>query len=185
MKIYTRRGDQGETDLFGGLRVGKDDVRVEAYGAVDELNSVVGLASAQTRQVDIRKLCDAVQNALFDLGAYLATPEESRREKSGVPKPESEQIVELEEAIDSFEEELAPLKNFVLPGGSIPSASFHLARTVCRRAERNCVALTRISPIDPLVLGYLNRLSDFLFVVARLENARANVPDVEWSARRK
>lgn len=185
MKIYTRRGDQGETDLFGGPRVGKDDVRVEAYGAVDELNSVVGLASAQTAQDDVRELCNLIQNTLFDLGAYLATPEESRREKGGIPKPENEQIIELEEAIDSFETELTPLRNFVLPGGAVASASFHLARTVCRRAERNCVALMREANIDPLALGYLNRLSDLFFVVARLENARSDVSDVEWTGRKR
>ena len=185
MKIYTRRGDRGETDLFGGPRVAKDDLRVEAYGAVDELNAVVGMAAASTAHDDVRELCREIQNALFDLGAYLATPDPRRREKSGVPEPDDEQIEVLERAIDTFEQELPPLRNFVLPGGNPAAAAFHLARTVCRRAERCCVSLSRESELDAPAVGYVNRLSDFFFVVARLENARDRRPDVEWVGRKR
>jgi cob(I)alamin adenosyltransferase len=185
VKIYTRRGDRGETDLFGGPRVGKDDLRVEAYGAVDELNAVVGMAAAESAHEDVAALCRDIQNALFDLGAYLATPEAKRREKSGVPEPDDEQISRLEDAIDRFEEELPALRNFVLPGGSAAAAAFHLARTVCRRAERRCVSLGRDTELDAPAIGYINRLSDLFFVLARLENARAGRPDVEWTGRKR
>jgi len=183
MKVYTRRGDQGETDLFGGGRVPKSSVRVDAYGEVDELNSFVGQAAAHTPHDDVRALLQKIQHTLFDVGSCLATPDSERREKNKLVPATPEEVAELEQAIDRFEAELAPLKNFVLPGGTAAAAAFHVARTVCRRAERRCVALAREEDVDEGNLSYLNRLSDLLFVAARLENARAGVPDVEWTGR--
>jgi cob(I)alamin adenosyltransferase len=181
MKIYTRRGDSGETDLFAGGRVGKDDVRVEAYGAVDELLAVLGTAAADSKQADLRALVAEIQTTLFSLGSYLATPDAERRSKSGLAEPSQAWVDGLERAIDRAEGELAPLKRFILPGGTRAAASFHHARVVCRRAERRCVTLHRAQPLGPEALRYLNRLSDLLFVLARVENKRAGVPDVEWA----
>jgi cob(I)alamin adenosyltransferase len=180
MKIYTRRGDSGETDLFAGGRVAKDDVRVEAYGAVDELLAVLGVAAADSAQPDSRALVAEIQRTLFALGSYLATPDAERRRKSGIAEPEQGWVDALERAIDRAESELAPLKRFILPGGTRGAASFHHARVVCRRAERRCVTLHRAQPQSEVALRYLNRLSDLLFVLARLENKRAGVADVEW-----
>jgi len=185
VKIYTRRGDAGETDLFGGERVAKDHTRVAAYGAVDELNAVLGQAAALTAHDDVRSLSHGVQGALFDLGAYLATPDAARREKSGIPEIGAAEVEELEGSIDAFEKELEPLRRFVLPGGTPAAAAFHVARTVCRRAERDTVALGRKETVAPPSLSFLNRLSDLLFVLARVENHRAGVPDVEWLGRER
>ncbi len=183
MKIYTRRGDGGETDLFAGGRVSKDAVRVEAYGAVDELNATLGMAASASAERDLQELCRTIQGTLFDLGAYLATPDAARREKSRVPEARQEDVDALESAIDAHEQGLEPLRNFILPGGTKAAASFHFARTVCRRAERRCVTLHGSEPLAPLALRYLNRLSDLLFVLARVENHRAEVADVEWTGR--
>lgn len=183
MKIYTRRGDAGETDLFGGPRVGKDDRRVEAYGAVDELNAALGAALALSAHADLRELGAHVQGLLFDLGAYLASPDAERRRKSRVPEPRAQDVEALEARMDAFDAELAPLRSFILPGGTPAAAAFHVARTVCRRAERRVVALHREAELDAPALRYLNRLSDLLFVLARVENARAEVADVEWHGR--
>jgi cob(I)alamin adenosyltransferase len=183
VKVYTRRGDTGETDLFGGERVAKDDARVEAYGAVDELNAVVGVAAAASKHEDLREASRRIQGELFDLGAHLATPEAAHRAKYGVPAPREGDVADLEALIDRLEGELEPLATFVLPGGTPAAAAFHQARTVCRRAERATVALARAGDVDPLALRYLNRLSDLLFVVARVENRRAGQPDVPWSGR--
>ena len=133
MKIYTRRGDQGQTDLFGGERVAKSDARVEAYGEVDELNACVGAAAAESQHADLRGLLQRVQSTLFDLGATLATPDPERREKANIPRASEADVAELEAAIDRLEGELPPLRSFILPGGSRASAAFHVARTVCRR----------------------------------------------------
>jgi cob(I)alamin adenosyltransferase len=181
MKIYTRRGDAGETDLFGAGRVSKDDARVEAYGAVDELLSALGLAAAESAQADLRTLARDLQRELFGLGSYLATPDPERRAKTGIAPPADMAVDALEAAIDRFEGELEPLKRFILPGGTRAAASLHHARTVCRRAERRCVALHRHDALAPSALRYLNRLSDLLFVLARVENKRAGVPDIEWA----
>jgi cob(I)alamin adenosyltransferase len=181
VKVYTRRGDAGETDLFGGARVPKDAPRVEAYGAVDELNAALGVAAAASGHDDVRALAAELQSRLFDLGAHLAAPDAARRAKSGLPGPRDEHVDALERRIDAFEAELPALRRFVLPGGTSASAAFHLARTVCRRAERRVVALAHVEETDPRVVRYLNRLSDLLFVLARLENRRAGLPDVEWT----
>jgi cob(I)alamin adenosyltransferase len=181
VKVYTRRGDAGETDLFGGERVAKDHQRVEAYGAVDELNAALGVAGAASASPDVSALVETLQARLFDLGAQLATPDAARRAKTGLSGPGDADVEDLERRIDTLEAELAPLRRFVLPGGSAGAAAFHLARTVCRRAERRVVALGRSEPLEPAAIRYLNRLSDLLFVLARVENRRAGRGDVEWT----
>jgi len=185
MKIYTRRGDRGETDLFGGGRVPKDDLRVEAYGAVDELNAFIGVCAAATGHADLREILLAIQDRLFGLGGYLATPDPERRARSGVPEPGDGEVTEMEGHIDGLEAEVERLQRFVLPGGCPAASALHVARTVCRRAERRTVALHRDSPLSEASLRTLNRLSDLLFVMARVENRRAGVPDVEWEGRRR
>ena len=181
MKVYTRRGDSGETDLFGGERVAKDDARVETYGVVDELNSVIGVAAAASGEKDLKDASQKIQSELFDLGAHLATPEAAHREKYSVPAPSADDVTALEQWIDRLEGELEPVKTFILPGGTPAAAAFHQARTVCRRAERAAVSLARGADLDPLAVRYLNRLSDLLFVMARIENRRAGQPDVPWT----
>ncbi len=181
MKIYTKRGDQGETDLFGGERVSKDHLRVWAYGEIDELNAWLGVAIAHTDQADLVALLQDIQRSLFDLGAFLATPSEERRVKVGIEAPAAA-VGKLEEHIDRFEDELPKMHHFVLPGGDAFAGMLHYARTVCRRAERRVIALAREEAIAPPVLQYLNRLSDFFFVLARVANKRAGVQEVPWSS---
>lgn len=182
MKIYTKTGDAGQTGLFGGDRVSKASARVEAYGDVDELNSVLGIVRADldlgTR---FETLLEAIQSRLFDLGAELAN---ERGKDLGIPLVDEDDVVAMEHAIDHAEDELAPLRTFVLPGGSRLAAHLHLARTVCRRAERRVVALAESgATVRPEVLRYLNRLSDLFFVLARLANHRAGIADVPWVGR--
>ncbi|HEV3343201.1 MAG TPA: cob(I)yrinic acid a,c-diamide adenosyltransferase, partial [Pirellulales bacterium] len=167
MKIYTKTGDAGETGLFGGPRVFKDDPRVEAYGDVDELNAVLGLVRCEAIESRIDQLLARIQNELFDLGAELASPEPDR---VGTKRVATAQVGALESAIDEYEAGLPPLKTFILPGGVRAAALLHLARTVCRRAERRVVALGRREPISAEVVIYLNRLSDLLFVLSRAVN---------------
>lgn len=176
MKIYTKTGDQGQTGLFGGARVSKADARVESYGEVDELNSVLGLARAEGLDGDIDALLACIQSELFDLGAELACVPE-KIDKLRAPKVSEAQIEAMERAIDRAEEELTPLKTFVLPGGTRGASLLHLGRTVCRRAERRICAL---DSVRPELLRYVNRLSDLLFTYARLVNRRAGVDDVPW-----
>ena len=182
MKIYTRRGDAGQTDLFGGDRVGKDAERVAAYGDVDELNATVGQAAAAGSDPKLADALQTIQSALFDLGASLATPSAAHREKAGVAGVDSAAIEDLEKLIDELEEGLPPLTTFILPGGTSSAAGFHVARTVCRRAERAVVHLAGLpdESVEESSLQYLNRLSDLLFVIARHENARQGVADVAW-----
>jgi cob(I)alamin adenosyltransferase len=182
VRIYTKTGDQGETGLVGGERVSKDALRVEAYGSVDELNAALGAAIAvldRQRDDDLLTLFSQVQGDLFDVGADLAT-----RERAGssptAPRTKSEHITYLESAIDRLNAALTPLRAFILPGGSRGGASFHVARTVCRRAERAVVRLNRVEPVASDVLAYLNRLSDLLFVAARTVNAREGHPETQW-----
>ncbi len=185
MKIYTKRGDGGETDLFGGARVAKDDLRVEAYGAVDELNACVGMVIAASAQDEVRTALQRVQNVLFDVGSVLAAIP-AAREKGSVGEGATTADVEaLETAIDLAESELPDLRSFILPGGCPAAAALHVARTVCRRAERRIVASHRVSPLAEPNLRYVNRLSDLLFVFARLENARGGIGDVEWHLERR
>jgi len=181
--IYTKRGDSGETDLFGGPRVGKDHLRVEAYGAVDELNAHIGLCAASTTYEDLRSALRTIQGQLFDLGSILASPASDRRERSHITGPRGGDVVDLEQHIDALERELEPLKRFILPGGTQASAALHVARAVCRRAERRAVTLHRDDPQDEVALRFLNRLSDLLFVMARVENRRVGERDIEWEPR--
>jgi len=183
VKIYTRRGDSGETDLFGGDRVGKHHVRVEAYGQVDELNAFIGAAIAASEQKDLLDFGRRIQSTLFDLGSFLATPDAAQRAKASIPEVTDADIGALEAEIDRLEGELEPLKSFILPGGSAAAAAFHVARTVCRRAERATVRLDGEEALGGFALRYLNRLSDLLFVMARAENKRAGVADVPWNPR--
>ena len=176
MKIYTKTGDAGETALFGGGRVPKDALRVHAYGTVDECNAAVGLARAAGLDPGLDQLLAQVQNQLFVVGADLATP----GERASIPRVSETEVRFLETAIDELEAGLEPLRQFILPGGTAGAAQLHLARTICRRAERWAVSLAHAEPLNPQLLVYLNRLSDFLFVAARAANARAGMPDVPW-----
>jgi cob(I)alamin adenosyltransferase len=185
VKIYTRRGDRGETDLFGGERVRKDALRVAVYGEVDELAASLGAAAAASAHRDVRDLVQRIQSELLDLGSHLATPDPVHRERVGVPGPSPGRVKALEGAIDRFEGELEPLRSFVLPGGTPAAASFQVARAVCRRVERSAVALDQCEQLDESVLRYLNRLSDLLFTLARLENRRAGVEELEWVGRER
>lgn len=181
MKIYTRTGDQGDTALFGGGRVAKDHPRVRAYGTVDELNSILGLALLHMVDAKGRERLEQVQHDLFTLGAVLAAPPpEGTRPQPSVPGLPLERVTEMEEWMDEAEGELHPLRQFVLPGGSEGAALLHVARTVCRRAEREVVAMGPSDPRSPDIIRYLNRLSDLLFTMARMENHRAGVGDVLW-----
>ena len=179
MKIYTKTGDAGETSLFGNSRVSKADPRVDAYGEVDEVNACLGAALAVGVGDDIAAVLTTVQKDLFAVGARLADP--SSRIAARVIKAAvtAEQIELLEKTIDRLETELAPLRRFILPGGSPAGALLHLARTVCRRAERRVVALGA-DAVEPGVIIYLNRLSDLLFVMARAVNHRGGIPEIEW-----
>jgi cob(I)alamin adenosyltransferase len=173
-RIYTRAGDAGETSLGDGARVPKTDLRIEAYGTVDELNSLVGLALAGDLPDEFRPFLERVQNDLFDLGADLSVPlEDDRRERLRVT---TEQVERLEELCDLVNERLEPLKSFVLPGGTEAAARLHVARAVCRRAERLAVALAAEHGVNPAALAYLNRLSDLLFILARAANAGSPEP---------
>jgi cob(I)alamin adenosyltransferase len=185
VKIYTRTGDRGETGLFGGQRVRKDHARVEAYGEVDELNAVVGGAVSALRVAAQDWLADRLillQEDLFTLGANLATPapEDGGRRSDHIPPLPSARIEQMERWIDEAEGELEPLRNFILPGGSEAATRLHLARTVCRRAERRVITLTYSAHIDPQAVIYLNRLSDLLFTWARLANHRDGCEDISW-----
>jgi cob(I)alamin adenosyltransferase len=182
MKIYTKTGDRGTTGLFGGARVEKDDLRVEAYGTVDELNSVVGVARATGLPEDVEVALAKVQEDLFVVGAELATVS-GKEEKLPMRLAGTSETEGLERAIDAWEAGLPALASFVLPGGSPGSAALHQARTVCRRAERRALQASRTTPIRAELLVYLNRLSDFLFVAARRANQAAGVPDVPWAPR--
>jgi len=178
-KIYTRRGDDGSTGLFGGPRVRKDDLRVAAYGDVDELNSALGVAREELPEGDLRALLDELQSELFTLGAQLATPDAEKAPKE-VPRISAQQIERLEREIDRLTEQLPPMRNFILPGGSRAGAALHFSRTVCRRAERKIVELAESSPVPDEALGYINRLSDLLFVMARAANLRAGGREIPW-----
>jgi cob(I)alamin adenosyltransferase len=178
MKIYTRTGDAGQTGLFGGGRVPKDDARVTAYGEVDELNAALGVArAAGVGALDAQ--CRELQDRLFTVGAVLATPRDTKAD-AHIPHVDPAWITEMENTIDALEAELESQRHFILPGGSAGSAALHLARTVCRRAERRVVPLFREGVVDELALRFLNRLSDLLFVMARAVNHRAGVEDVKW-----
>lgn len=179
MKIYTKTGDAGETGLFDGSRVSKADPRVDAYGAVDELNAWLGLVRATELPTDIDDLLVRIQKDLFALGAMLADPAHRIADRVNKARLTDEDIARLEEAIDTHESGLPPLRRFILAGGSNAGAMLHLARTVCRRAERRIVGLGPAG-LDPTAVIYINRLSDLLFVLARYVNHQAGAPETEW-----
>ncbi|WP_440999107.1 cob(I)yrinic acid a,c-diamide adenosyltransferase [Fodinibius sp. SL11] len=180
MKIYTKKGDSGETSLFGGTRVPKSNERIEAYGTVDELNSFIGLAASYELSESGTKYLRKVQELLFTLGADLATPPSSQ---TRIDRISADDVSFLEDAIDTLEENLESLKNFVLPGGSQPGATLHIARTICRRAERATVKCANVDDISDNCIKFLNRLSDFLFVIARYENKHAGVREETWKGK--
>lgn len=180
MKIYTKKGDAGETGLYGNVRIPKDDLRIRSYGTLDELNAHLGLVLCESSlSADLRARLLRLQGELFQLGAELATP---RGKSTGIRLLDQPEIEAQEHEIDAMETQLAPLKTFILPGGGRASALLHLARTVCRRAEREIVTLNRSEPQRPAVIQYMNRLSDYLFVCARFANHEAQVADVPWTA---
>ncbi len=181
MRIYTRTGDSGDTGLFGGGRVPKSHPRVEAYGDVDELNAAIGFARAIEQMPRIDEVLVPIQRDLFAIGALLATPDrEKMRQHLEKARVDEDRITDLEHAIDDGDRELEPLKSFIIPGGSPKAGALHVARTVCRRAERRVVALGESEEIPGLVVIYLNRLSDLLFTLARVANHRAGTGEVTW-----
>jgi cob(I)alamin adenosyltransferase len=179
VKIYTKTGDEGETSLFDNTRVSKADARVDAYGEVDELNACLGAVRGAGLDADLTAAIEAIQKELFAVGARLADP--STRIAARVTKAavQPADVERLEQTIDRLEAGLPPLRRFILPGGSMPGSLLHLSRTICRRAERRVVGLGP-NAVEPIVIVYLNRLSDLLFVMARAVNHRAGVPEVEW-----
>ena len=178
MKIYTRTGDTGETSLFDGTRARKDDARVDAYGEIDELNAWLGLVRASRLDPALDEELVALQRDLFALGAQLADPADKLAPRVTKAVIDDDHVVRLERLIDRLEGELPPLRRFILSGGTAAGAALHVARTVCRRAERRIVALN--PPVDPILLRYVNRLSDLLFVLARVVNHRGGIPETEW-----
>ena len=180
MKIYTRAGDDGTTGLIGGSRISKSDPRLECYGTIDELNAALGVAAISLDQTLLKHVRE-IQNDLFIIGSQLATTEFST---PSLPSLDDQHVTRLEMQIDTAETELPALRNFILPGGSEPGARLHLARTICRRAERLLVNFAGNRPVPQIVLTYMNRLSDWLFVYARLANYRAGVSDILWDQSR-
>ena len=181
MKIYTKTGDQGTTSLFGGKRVSKADLRIDAYGTVDELNSWVGLVGDQSVNEKRKKFLISIQDRLFTMGSVLAT--EPGNTKVKIPLLSEEDVTTLEREIDFMDSQLPPMRSFILPGGHQSVSFCHIARTVCRRAERLVIHLHTQEPLDMLVIQYLNRLSDYLFVLARKMASELNIDDIAWKAK--
>lgn len=182
MKIYTKTGDQGETAIFGGKRLPKNDLRIEAYGTVDELNAYLGLIRDYSTSASLRALLKEIQDRLFTLGSNLASDPEK---VLSTPDLHPEDIALLEQKIDAFNEQLEPLRNFILPGGHPLVSHCHVARCVCRRAERRVVSLAQEAAVAGIIIQYLNRLSDFLFVLARKLASDLEAGEVVWNARSK
>ncbi len=186
MKIYTRTGDAGQTGLFGGPRVHKDDIRVAAYGELDDANACIGVALAHCRDPELTAILTPIQSELFDVGAVVATPPEGQaalHKRMANPLDEA-RVAQLEAVMDRLEVGLAPLKTFILPGGTVLAAALHQCRTSIRRAERAVVGLHRQEPLPAILLTYINRLSDLFFMLARVANARAGIPEPTWNPRR-
>ncbi|OGU54339.1 MAG: ATP:cob(I)alamin adenosyltransferase [Ignavibacteria bacterium RBG_13_36_8] len=180
MKIYTKTGDKGETSLFGGERVSKDDVRIDAYGSVDELNAIIGCAVTEALNQEVKDALRQVQNHLFIAGADLAAPTKKENRNFQMPRISENEIKNVEKKIDYFDGKIPELKHFILPGGTKGASFLQLARTVCRRAERKVVLLSKKVEIGDFLIIYLNRLSDLLFVLSRYENLSNHTPDIEW-----
>lgn len=180
MKVYTRKGDSGETSLIGGTRVSKADARIDAYGTVDELNSCIGLIRDSCKAFRQEDTLIRIQNQLFNIGSQLAS---DGNNKMILPGLEQAEVDELEQQVDKMEQELPELKNFILPGGNSTASFCHLARCVCRRAERKVVSLSQVSDVDALIINYLNRLSDYLFVLARFATKEFGGEETLWKPR--
>lgn len=190
MKIYTKTGDTGTTALYGGTRVSKHHIRIESYGTVDELNAHIGLIRDQDINTEHKEMLNHIQDRLFTVGAILATDPKkavlkSGKERLNIPKISEEDILLLETTIDKMNEELPQMTHFILPGGHQTVSFCHIARTVCRRAERQTSFLNDNEPVDPLVLKYLNRLSDYLFVLARKLTHELQVDEIKWIPEKK
>jgi cob(I)alamin adenosyltransferase len=182
MKIYTKTGDSGITSLIGGTRVPKYHIRIEAYGTVDELNSYIGLIRGGISDKSIQETLKEIQNELFVIGSHLAA--DPQKSKMQLPEIGGEAVERFEQAMDAMDNQLEPLKNFILPGGSMMVSFAHIARCVCRIAERLMVHLNEESPIEPILIQYINRLSDYLFVLARLLSKQENSPEYIWETRK-
>ncbi len=185
MKIYTKTGDDGTTSLFGGSRVAKHNIRIESYGTVDELNAYIGLLRDHDIDGQHKSTLTRIQDRLFTLGAILATPPEDELLKNGkqrlnIPRISLQDIETLELTMDAMESELQPMTHFILPGGHITVSTCHVTRCICRRAERLVVHLNDIEPTDPLIIQYLNRLSDYLFVLARKLTFELGAEEIQW-----
>jgi cob(I)alamin adenosyltransferase len=180
MKIYTKTGDKGETGLFGGERVSKDSLRISAYGTIDELNSFIGYSITEIKDQSVKDNLIKIQNYLFTIGSDLATPETDKNTKLNIQRTPKSFYKEIEKMIDHYDAQLEELRNFILPGGSRSSALLHICRTVCRRAEREVVALKNSVTIGDNIVIFLNRLSDLFFVLSRFENKVSNHPDTKW-----
>jgi cob(I)alamin adenosyltransferase len=178
MKIYTRKGDKGQTSLFGGTRLPKAHIRIEAYGTVDELNSQLGVVMGYIEDAELLIYLQGIQSRLFDIGAILAA--DPSKDNLFLPELKDDVIEEMEAAIDRMNEELPELKHFILPSGNVILAQCHVARTVCRRAERAVVRLAEVESVPEIIIRYLNRLSDYLFVLARYLGKQFDVPEVKW-----
>jgi cob(I)alamin adenosyltransferase len=181
MKIYTKTGDKGETGLFGGERVSKDSLRIKAYGTVDELNSFIGLAITEVKNENVRKDLLNIQNKLFVVGSDLATPEVENPNKLSIQRTPDSFYKQIEGMIDKYDAQLDELRNFILPGGTKSAALLHICRTICRRAEREVVALKNSVTIGENIIIFLNRLSDLFFVLSRFENKVSKHPDTIWN----
>lgn len=180
MKIYTKTGDKGETSLFGGKRVQKSSLRISTYGTVDELNASLGLAICSVKDENVKSVLLKLQNQLFIVGADLATPLEVESKNISIPRVTEAEIHESEKAIDFFDSHMEALRYFILPGGAVSAAQLHVARTICRRAEREVVLLAQQEEINQNIVIFLNRISDLLFVLSRFENKTAGIPDRQW-----
>ena len=181
MKIYTKTGDKGETGLFGGERVSKNSPRINAYGTIDELNSFIGMVIIEVKDEKVKKDLNEIQNKLFTVGTDLATPDTNKNKKLKIKRTPPEYASEMENLIDTYSLKLEELRNFILPGGSKGAALLHVCRTICRRAEREVVALNEEVKIGSNIIIFLNRLSDLFFVLSRYENKISNIPDVIWN----
>lgn len=184
VKIYTKTGDDGSTGLIGGMRVFKNAERLDAYGTIDELNAAIGFAISQKIDGEIASSLQNIQNQLFVIGAELSTAEESVRQQYDIHFPQTH-VTCLEKTIDRFADLLPPLNQFILPGGSPSASALHIARTVCRRAERKIVALNQHEPVNHVIIQYINRLSDLLFVLARYQNKIEDVKETVWKKENK
>jgi cob(I)alamin adenosyltransferase len=185
-KIYTRTGDTGDTGLFGGGRISKDNLRIECYGTIDELNASIGIVTSSLKDQDLHNCLTKIQSTLFDIGGELATPniEKRKLEKKYVgPQVADMDIKNVEKLIDQFDEEIEPLKAFILPGGHLHAAQIHLSRTICRRAERLLVELNKTEKISSEIIRYINRLSDLLFTIARVINKRYEIEEPQWKGK--